>query len=248
MNGSLGWLTARPFALRGVCRPAAVENTLAAFEQAVVAGLGIELDVHLGADGSVLVHHDADMVRCSGLPRRVETITAAEARTLRLFGSDQHLPTLIETLELIDGRVPVLIDLKPQPFPVGELEAQVADRLASYRGPAAVTAFGSDQLGWFVDHAPQVLRGQSVGGRPDHAWLSPPVLDAVNALQTLDVSRPDFLVANIEQLPNLRVIAARDAGLPVLGWVATSPEEIARSAGWVDQVLVSGFVPRPGGR
>ncbi|MGB7404326.1 MAG: glycerophosphodiester phosphodiesterase family protein, partial [Pacificimonas sp.] len=60
----LAELSARPFAHRGLHAPdGAIENSLAAFDAAIDAGLGIELDVQLSREAMAVVFHDATLER-----------------------------------------------------------------------------------------------------------------------------------------------------------------------------------------
>src|SRR6185312_11488790 len=102
-----------PIAHRGLWRSGgAPENSLAAFEAACRAGYGIELDVRLSADGEAMVFHDETLERLTASAGLVEEQTADELQALRLFGSCEVIPTLDEVLVLIDGRTPLLVELK----------------------------------------------------------------------------------------------------------------------------------------
>ncbi|MCH7734315.1 MAG: glycerophosphodiester phosphodiesterase, partial [Chloroflexi bacterium] len=79
------------------------ENTLGAFGAAIEAGFPIELDVQLTADDQMVVHHDTDLRRLSDRPQRVRELTLEQLRQVRIGGTDQHPPGLVETLEFIDG-------------------------------------------------------------------------------------------------------------------------------------------------
>ena len=78
----------------------APENTLEAFELARTAGAdGIELDVRLDRDGTVVVFHDRALDRLCGRPGSIEQLSAAERKTLRVAGA--AVPTLEATLDRV---------------------------------------------------------------------------------------------------------------------------------------------------
>ena len=146
-------MTARPIAHRGYHDRAAgrIENTLPAAEAAIARNFAIECDVQPTADGRVVVFHD-DRARPpdrSGGP--VGKRTLAELRAIRLRDTDAGIPTLEELLDVVDGRVPLIIELKSQFDGDRRLEKAVAPILADYSGPAAVMSF--DPLS-MVGHAP----------------------------------------------------------------------------------------------
>ena len=97
----------------------APENTLVSFEKGIALGADmVELDVHLTADDSVVVMHDHDVNRTTDGKGAISGMTFAELRQLDAGGwfdkkfSGQRVPTLSEVLQLVNGRVKVLIELK----------------------------------------------------------------------------------------------------------------------------------------
>src|SRR4051812_45971454 len=109
-----GWLARTPIAHRGLhaAREGRPENSIGAFAHSCALGFPAELDVRLTRDGEVVVFHDRTLKRLTGAAGRVEDRDAAELRALRLLGTRERLPLLREVLELVAGRVPLLIELK----------------------------------------------------------------------------------------------------------------------------------------
>ncbi|MGD2027419.1 MAG: glycerophosphodiester phosphodiesterase family protein [Anaerolineales bacterium] len=90
----------------------APENTLAAFRLAQEQGAeGVELDVHLSADGQVVVIHDNDISRTTNGRGLVHNLTLSEIRRLDA-GQGETVPTLDEVLDLIKDRILINIELK----------------------------------------------------------------------------------------------------------------------------------------
>ena len=106
------WTTA--YAHRGLhtkdCR--IPENSLAAFSAAAAAGYGIELDLQLTADGEVVVFHDDNLLRLCGIDRAVADCTWQELQQFNLCESREKIPLFSEVLTLVNGRVPLLVELK----------------------------------------------------------------------------------------------------------------------------------------
>ena len=105
-------LIAKPFAHRGLHGAGRLENSRAAFEAAIAAGVGIELDVQASADGEAFVIHDYELERLTQGDGSVRTLGAAELKRIRLKGSDETIPTLSEILTLVNGRAALLIEVK----------------------------------------------------------------------------------------------------------------------------------------
>jgi glycerophosphoryl diester phosphodiesterase len=128
------WWSAQPliFGHRGASHRAP-ENTLAAFEAAVDAGAdGIELDVHLSADGIPVVIHNARVDATTDGTGRVNAMTVDELKALDAgshFSAEfagAQIPTLEEVLAAVGNRLLVNIELKPQSRGIAGLEAAVA--------------------------------------------------------------------------------------------------------------------------
>ena len=128
------------YAHRGLHNRDIPENSLAAFEKAVQSGFGIELDVHLSSDGEVMVFHDASLARMTGCDKKLNEMTADELKTLSLGKSDEKIPLFSEVLALVNGQVPLLIELKGETFDTS-LCAKVALLLDAYKGPFCIESF-----------------------------------------------------------------------------------------------------------
>ena len=150
----------RNFAHRGLHRidKSTPENSLPAFEHAARIGYGIELDVHITSDGELVVFHDDDTERGCGQPGRVEEMSLAALRELRLCGTENKIPTLAEALEAAHG-APLIVELK-RGGRNAELCRKTCEAMKGYNGPWCVESFDPRIVFWFRVHAPEVLRGQ----------------------------------------------------------------------------------------
>ena len=187
------------FAHRGLhdAERGVVENTLNAFRAARDAGYGIELDVQLSADRTLVVFHDDDLRRLCGDPRRVNQVSLEELRALPLKGAEgdpeARIPTFRAALEAVGGRVPLLIELKNGKN--NRLLCQgVTDALRDYPGEYIVESFNPLIVAWFRFHAPQVVRGQLVG--PMRSYI--PIVNQIGAFCMAEMlvnfaGRPDFV-------------------------------------------------------
>ena len=85
------------------------ESSLAAIKRAVDLGFAVEIDIHITADGEVIAFHDSETERMCGVSGNIEDMTLEEIKKLRLVDTDESIPTLKECLELINGKVPIMI-------------------------------------------------------------------------------------------------------------------------------------------
>lgn len=220
------WLGER-FAHRGLhdIKRGLVENTLPAFAAARDAGFGMELDIRFSKDMQVVVFHDDDLLRLAGDARRVRQLTLEELKVIPLAGIDSaRIPTLREVLDLVDGKTPLLIELKSGPDNARLCQA-LMDMLADYRGEYIVESFNPLIVAWFRFHAPQVVRGQLVG--PLRIYR--PTVNGLAAFFMADllaniVSRPDFVAydANARRFfsPHFQRFLFRT---PMAAWTVRDP-------------------------
>ncbi|MBQ5318088.1 MAG: hypothetical protein J6K17_03225 [Oscillospiraceae bacterium] len=131
------------FAHRGLANKSFPENSLSAFNEAVFLRQGIELDVRITKDRIPVVFHDKTLKRMCGDKRRVSACTYDELSTLYLLGTEEKIPTLEEVLELVKGKVPLLIEAKlPKRFPWHHrLERAMLPLLKKYKGEYRLQSF-----------------------------------------------------------------------------------------------------------
>jgi glycerophosphoryl diester phosphodiesterase len=228
-------LRSHDIAHRGLWGPGVPENSLAAAAAAIRGGFGIECDVRLSRDGTVIVFHDSDTLRMTGLAGRIAHLATHEIVSRRFSGSDEHIPTLAQLLALIAGRVPLLIEIKTDTLAqAAPLCLAVRRALEGYRGPAAVMGF-SPQIGhWFATHAPKVPRGLVMTEHRDTRIET--LRDAVLRRLAVRRARPDFLAYDVRFLPSSLPAALRSRGLPVLSWTVRTPQ---------DREIVARYADRP---
>ncbi len=230
-DAELRRLIARPFAHRGLHGPGIPENSRAAFEAAIAAGHGIELDVQASRDGEAVVFHDAELDRLTGLPGRICGFALAEIERIRLRDSEESIPSLAAALAQIGGRAGLLIELKTAGREADALSRSVAAALAGYKGAVAVMSFNPEVGHWFARHAPALLRGLVVteAGRKWRGWLTRRL--------ALWRARPDFLAYDIRDLPSRFAEARRANGMKLLAWTCRTLKDRARAAEHADQII-----------
>ena len=220
-----------PFAHRGLHGGGRTENSRTAFEAAISQGHGIELDVRLSRDGYAVVFHDAILDRLTLETGRVADRTAAELQEIELRGSSDTIPTLAETLQLIGGRVPLLIEVKAEERIAAPICLAVLRSLEGYRGPVGIMSFNPEVSRWCSLHAPRIARGLVVteAGR---RWRG-----SIGRRLALWRSRPDFLAYDVRDLPSRFAARARRRGIPVFTWTCRGREQVTRARANADQII-----------
>lgn len=235
------WLRHSPIAHRGLHGDDAPENSLPAFAAAIAAGYAIELDVRLLADETVVVFHDAELSRLTEARGPVAARTCANIDKLRLLGTQAKIPTLREVLDLVDGQVPLLIEIKNRGR-AGRLERALWRCLVGYRGAFAIQAFSPYSLAWFRVYAPHVLRGQLACDFRDED-LPKHHIATLKRLLMHPLTAADFIAYDHHCLPYWPATLARKAGLPVLAWTITSRAQMGQALKHGDNVIFEGFRP-----
>ncbi len=221
------------------------ENSLAAVRAAIAAGYGIEIDLQPSADGQAMVFHDYHLDRMTPRKGPVRLCTAAELGRVMLNGADEGIPTLAEVLSLVDGRVPVLIELKDQDGAmgpdIGVLEQAVTDVLAGYDGLAAVMSFNPHSAALLAHHLPDRAVGLTTCAYHADDWpLLPPGVRTRLAGLT-DADHLAFISHLARDLDNPRVTELKAGGMPVLCWTIRSPEDETRARRIADNITFEGY-------
>jgi glycerophosphoryl diester phosphodiesterase len=227
----IGALGTRPFAHRGLHGSSVIENSRAAFEAAIAAGHGIELDVQASFDGQAMVFHDEELERLTGIAGRLGDLTAAELGRISGQGA-LEIPTLADMLAVIRGSVPLLIEVKSSRRRVSRLCLAVYRALEGYRGKVGVMSFNPEVGHWFARKAPRILRGLVVTEEGKKGLRG-----RWERHLALWRARPDFLAYDIRDLPSRFAAAQRERGLPIFTWTVRSEEDKARAASCADQII-----------
>jgi glycerophosphoryl diester phosphodiesterase len=243
------WLTARPVAHRGLHDRAQgiIENMPAAARAAIEGNFGIECDIQLAADGEAMVHHDDALGRLTEGSGALLGKTAAELKAVRFRDTAERMMSLSDLCALVDGRVPLVIEMKSHFDRDRKLVARMVEVLAAYRGPAVGMSFDPDQVVALREMMPQLPRGiiaERTYDKADWPEATPAQRRGMLHLRHAFRTRPHFVAYWIDELPAPAPWIARNIfGLPLLTWTVRSPEQRERAARWTDQMIFEGFVP-----
>lgn len=246
----------------------APENSMVAFAAACEAGYGIELDVQLSADGQVVVLHDATLQRVAGDPRKVRDLTYDQLRAIPLFPVDeeeacdrasstadtdsheqfQHVPLLSDVLDLVDGRVPLIVEYKMG----NELDRDLVEKadalLGAYEGWYCMESFNPLALAWYRTNRPEILRGQ---------LAAPAAMKLRDSLRRDDmakwcagnlllnwVGRPDFVAYEWHGGSALALQAVRFFGAIPVAWTVRGHLDQLESEASFSAIIFESFVPQ----
>ncbi len=238
-----GWL----YAHRGLHnnKSDAPENSLKAFALAVGKGYGIELDVQLTKDEVPVIIHDYHLRRACKTDCKVADLTYEELQQYHLFKSKEKIPTLKEVLELIGGKVPVIIELKI-PWNPDCLCIKVSELLKNYEGFYCIESFNPFGLMWYKKHYPHIVRGQlstdfhrekEEGDRFQFFLLKHLLLNFL--------TKPDFIAYHHVYKKALSFTICRKLyRTKPVAWTIKSQEELENSSKYYELFIFDSFLPK----
>lgn len=224
------------------------ENTRAAMLAAITAGYAIETDVQCSRDGQALVFHDHVLDRLTEETGHVSDRTAAELSSIKLRHSTETIPTLHEVLALIDGRVPLLIEIKDQTQILGDtapvLETALAYELQSYSGPVALMSFNPHVMAHLAQLCPHLPRGLTTEAFLPRDWPKVPRarLDELRSISDFDSVHASFLSHNVVDLTRPRVLELAAQGASILCWTVTSARVERKARQIAQNITFEGYL------
>lgn len=233
------------YAHRGLHDAEKAENSMSAFAAAKEKGFGIELDVRLSKDGQLVVFHDETLTRVAGREGKVIDFTAEELAGFSLCGTSDGIPTFRQVLDLIDGSVPLLVEIKMSPGESGVAE-RFLEEIEGYKGDFIIESFNPNALKTVKGARPDILRGfLSAEYMKNEKYKGKILYRLLQNLQLNFLMRPDFIAYDKKgySVPNLRFLR-RNFGTPLIAWTITSQEEENEAiAHGFDTVIFEGYIP-----
>lgn len=221
----------------------APENSMRAFRKAVAAGFGIEMDVQMTKDGIPVVFHDYTLKRVCGAEGKVSMRTYEELQQLSLYGTDQKIPRFEDVLKLVDGRVPLIVELKIEVTDVSVCTA--ADKLLSqYKGMYCIESFNPLGVFWYRRNRRQVVRGQLSDGFCKEGKHKGPLYFMLQNLLFNWLGKPDFIAYN-HKYPEMlsRSLCRKLYHCTAVAWTVKSQEELDEAKKNFDLYIFDSFLP-----
>lgn len=217
------------YAHRGLHGNGVPENSLEAFELACQKGFGIELDVQLSRDGCVMVFHDYTLVRMTGVDKKLCELDKDELTALQLGGTEQTIPTFKEVLELVGGRVPLLVELKGESSNTSLCEP-VAKLLREYKGEYCIESFNPMLVHEIKKQLPEVFAGQLYTNVVRDKKKKSALNMLLTAMALNCLARPDFIAFNHLDRESIPVkICTKFFNAHKFVWTVKSREELDKA-------------------
>ncbi|MFH1513697.1 MAG: glycerophosphodiester phosphodiesterase family protein [Bacillota bacterium] len=216
-----------------------IENSMRAFALAVEHGYGMEMDLQTTRDGRVVIHHDLNTLRVCGADAVIEQTDYADLPPLP---DGTPLPLFSEFLKRVDGKTPLIIELKYHKQYLRTVRATLT-LLEGYSGDYCLESFHPAIVQTLRKHAPDALRGQLSSGNLDKD-TNPVAAFMLKHLLINVFSRPHFIAYDFyhDRTPSLKL--CRLLFKPVLiAWTVKSQAALDEALTRYDTVIFEGFIP-----
>ena len=224
MKKDLSFLKDLLIAHRGLHNERFPENSLGAFKEALKNKKPIELDLHLLSSGEVVVFHDDNLKRMTGLDKKINECTYEEIKALRLLGTKERVPLLSEVLDLVQGKEILDIEFKDS-NKAGVLESKTVILLDNYKGKFIVKSFNPLSVLWFKKNRPHFIRGQLVS---DYANTKMNIAKKylLKRMFLNIITKPDFIGYDIRIVNSKIVNKLAKKNIPLILWTIRNKEEL----------------------
>ena len=208
---NLDFLKDKKIAHRGLFDNVKVpENSVEAFLNAIKNNYIIELDLHLTNDNKVVVFHDDNLKRMTVINKKIKDVNYDEIKDIKLLNTNSKIPLFADVLKLVNGRVPLIIELKTDNR-IGKLENEVVKLLDNYNGLFVIKSFNPFIVNWFRIHRSNYIRGLLINKK----------LNDIMKYIYIFICKPDFLSCHYAILKN-KIIRKYKNNNIVLGWGITN--------------------------
>lgn len=231
------WIKELPVAHRGYhdLNNTVWENTLSAFSRAVEAGFAIECDLHYASDGVPIIFHDEDLERLCNLKGDVRERTSGELGLIAIGGTKDKVPTLKQLLNLVQGKVPLVLELKGREADDEGFAESVLEVLEGYEGKVALMSFDHWLLKDLKELGAPYPVGLTANGNTAEEYATHE--------KAMELGL-DFISYYYADLPNSFISRQRDRGIPVITWTVRDEDARKRTFDNADQMTFEGFDPR----
>ncbi len=199
---------------RGLHNEEYPENTLLAFQNAIDYGYAIELDVWISKDNIPIVIHDNNLKRLCQIDKNITDLTIKEIKKIKIDGSSD-ISTLQEALNLIDGQVPVIIEIKKY-FPTDNENQLIANILSDYNGIYTIQSFSPVPLYWFKQNYPTIPRGQLLA---DWKFFSNQYVYCIRDNIFNMISTPNYIGYDRNAIKYASLDGAKKHNIPIVSWL-----------------------------
>lgn len=241
----LTWIKEKQIAHRGLHTKdkKIPENSMTAITLAVENDYGIEIDVNVLKDGTVVVFHDHDLKRLVGRDELLADLNYEDIKDFTILGTEEKIPTLSEVLNKVDGKVPLLIELKP----LGNkslLCEKFFETIKNYKGDYGIHSFSPWIVNWFRRKHPEIIRGHITEFFKSNKKMKRLSKYLMGSLFFNRFIKPDFINYGLHDLPNKYCDKAYKKGMCIIAYASQSQEQFDFAKEHYDNSVFEYFIPK----
>ncbi len=238
------WLLSKPVAHRGLHNSSQgiAENSLSSFASAVDHGFSIELDLRFSADEIPIVFHDENLIRMTGTDTLVAQKSANDLGAIQLLESSDFIPTLSETLDLVCGKVPLVLEVKPTKLSRDRTIDILLTTLSNYQGEYCIQSFDPFILKSLLKKAPDIVRGQ-LGMKNPPKTVSTFRKAMLRYMPFNPITKPDYIGYDIRDIEYLTSKGRKKPKQALLAWTVKSDTDLEKARRYADNVIFENLPP-----
>ena len=203
-----------------------LENTLGAFKEAIKNNYIIELDIRLTKDKKIIVFHDNNLFRITGINKNINESTYEELNKII------NIPTLQKVLNLVSGKVPIIIEIKLSKK-LFQLEKELSKLLDNYNYRFAIQSFNPLSILWFRINKPKYIRGYLINSIYSKNII---INRLLNSRMLNKILKPNYLGVNLQYLKNNKIKNLRRKYL-IIGYTINNQEEYTEYKCYADNFI-----------
>ena len=213
---NINFLKSNLIAHRGIHNSEIPENTLPAFYKCVDKKYIIELDIHILTDNSIVVFHDHNLKKLTGVNKVIETLSYPQLSKIKI-DKKYTIPTLKQVMHIVDGKVPLLIEVKDMNNN-SKFEKELVKILDNYKGKFAIQSMNPYVIDWFYKNRKYYIIGLIVFN------------DLNYKIVKKYIKKIDFISVYKKQLPfKIKKL--------ILGWTIRTKKEYEKYVGLCDNLI-----------
>lgn len=201
---------------RGVHNSIISENTLPAFAKCVDKNYIAELDIHILKDNTIVVYHDHNLSKLTGINKIIETLSYPQLSKIKVKNK-YTIPTLKQVLHILNKNIPILIEIKDMNNN-SKFEEELVKILDNYKGEFAIQSMNPFVIDWFHKNRKDYIIGLIIFNELNY-----------NIVKKY-TKKIDFISVYKKQLP------LKSKKL-VLGWTIRSKKEYEKYVGLCDNLI-----------
>lgn len=211
------------------------ENSMLAFDKALEKGYSIEVDVNMTQDGYIVVFHDNSLKRMTGIKNDITTMTLSEIKKLKLLGTENKIPTFEDVLLQVSGKVPILIEVKPN-SKYKELMEKLINLLEKYNGKYSIQSFDPRIVYWLKKNMPQISRGQ-ISSKNIREVKSRILKILLGKMVFNVITKPNFISYQYLSINEKFYKKQKNKGREVIAWTLKNKEDYEKIRDYCDMVV-----------